>query len=97
MQYWITLSSEREKVDGEKLILSRFPEFDFFYYVDKNNVYWICELRSGFSFGNGHDLNESKLKVIANIKKTGIERTKRILNTVLERYGVANIKRRRIR
>ena len=94
MQYWTALVSGKEKIDGEKLISSRFPEFDFFYYIDKNNVYWICELRSGFSLGNGHDLNEAKLKVIENLKKTGIEKTKKILSTVLERYGVANIKRR---
>lgn len=30
MQYWTTFVSGREKVDGERLILNRFPGFDFF-------------------------------------------------------------------
>ena len=96
MHYWTTLVSGKEKVDGEKLISSKFPDFDFFFYIDNAGVYFICELRSGFSVGDGLSLGDAKLKAINNFKKIGVERTKRILDTVLKRYGIANIKRRGI-
>lgn len=94
MQYWVKLTSGQEKVDGKELISSKFPDFDFFFYINTEGVFYICEFRSGFSVGDGISLGEAKLKAIGNFKKIGIERAKRILNTVLERYGRINIKRR---
>lgn len=103
MEYYTTLTDGRIKVDGERLQSDRFPDFDFFYYTSivsnegkegSEDVYYICELRSGFSVGDGKSFNEAKIKAIENFKRIGIERTREILNTVLDEYGRANIKRR---
>ena len=105
MFLWISLKTKRinmiyvsrqiqglVKVNGRKLVIKEYPDYEFFSYRCSEQGYFICEKSTGLSLCWGKKLKLAKSGAISLIKAMGYSGFKSRVRTCIGRYGTTNKK-----
>ncbi len=90
MTHAATISTDgTKKINGRKIILKEFPEFDYYSYCS-GWIWYICEYESGRAFGSGSLLRIAKEMAIKNITIVGVKKFRDMIKESIKQYGYAN-------
>lgn len=77
------------RVDGRKLKITKYSDFEFFSYRTGRG-YFVCENQTGLALAWGKKLKLAKKESIRRMGLMPLEKFKLLIKTQLERYGYAN-------
>lgn len=79
------------RVNGHKLKITEYPDFEFFSYRTGRG-YFVCEKQTGLALAWGKKLKLAKKESIRRMGFMTLEAFETLIKTRLERYGYANKK-----
>jgi hypothetical protein len=79
------------RVNGRKLNIVEYPDFEFFSYRTGRG-YFVCEKQTGLALAWGKRLKFAKKEGLRRMGSMPLEAFKALIKTRLERYGYANKK-----
>lgn len=83
------------RVNGRRLVIKEYPDYEFFSYRCSGKGYFICEKSTGLSLCWGKKLKDAKRGAIALIEAMGHSAFKSRISACIGRYGTTNKKPKR--
>lgn len=94
----IYVSRQRQgqvRVNGRKLVIKEYPNYEFFSYRCSGKGYFVCEKSTGLSLCWGKKLGIAKRGAIALIQAMGYSSFKAKIRACIGMYGGTNKKPKR--